>query len=72
MLQLTVNAIAARADGIMESDISSDIPFLKAPYIVDTTQTSKSYTPTLSYNVKVNYYFVDSSNVAAQNILYKP
>uniref|UniRef100_H2YNV5 NTR domain-containing protein n=1 Tax=Ciona savignyi TaxID=51511 RepID=H2YNV5_CIOSA len=48
-VEATVNS---RADSIMESDVTSDLPFLKSPYAIDTSITNMYYIPNLSYHLE--------------------
>uniref|UniRef100_F6U649 NTR domain-containing protein n=1 Tax=Ciona intestinalis TaxID=7719 RepID=F6U649_CIOIN len=57
-VEATVNS---RADSIMESDVTADLQFLKSPFIIDTSITSKYYIPPVAYTLQLVVYY---------NILY--
>ncbi|XP_076805082.1 complement C3-like isoform X2 [Clavelina lepadiformis] len=50
-IEATVNA---RADNVMESDITPDLPFLKSPFVIDVSKTPKYYEPGFTYRMKAS------------------
>ncbi|CAK8698072.1 complement C3-like [Clavelina lepadiformis] len=46
--------VRGEAEGVLESAVSDDLPFLTSPYVIDTQRASKYYTPGLAYILQVD------------------